>query len=40
MVKNVPLKSFTESFIEETVRDILSSLKGCNNPQNIELKIG
>ena len=38
--KNVPLKSFAGSFIEETVRGILSSLKGCNNPQNIELKIG
>ena len=38
--RNVPLKSFTGSFIEETVRGILASLKGCNNPQNIELKIG
>ena len=38
--KNIPLKSFTGSFIEETVRGILSSLKGCNHPQNIELKIG
>jgi molybdopterin-guanine dinucleotide biosynthesis protein B len=38
--KNIPLKSFTGSFIEGTVRGILASLKGCNHPQNIELKIG
>ena len=37
--KQIPLKSFTESFIEETVKGMLSSLNGCNPPQNIELKI-
>lgn len=38
--KNIPLKSFTESFIEGAVRGILSSLKGCHQPQSIELTIG
>jgi molybdopterin-guanine dinucleotide biosynthesis protein B len=38
--KHIPLKPFTESFIEGTIEGILSSLKGCNHPQNIELTIG
>lgn len=37
---HIPLKPFTESFIEKTFRGMISSLKGCNHPQNIEIKIG
>lgn len=38
--EDIPLKSFTESFIGETVRGMVSSLSGCDHPQTIELKIG
>lgn len=38
--RRIPLKQFTQSFIEETVRGMLASLKGCKNPRSIELTIG
>jgi molybdopterin-guanine dinucleotide biosynthesis protein B len=38
--KDVLLNTFVRSFMEETIRGMVSSLKGCDNPENIEIKIG
>ena len=35
----IPLTSFTESVITRTVRGMISSLKGCEDPEHIELTI-
>jgi molybdopterin-guanine dinucleotide biosynthesis protein B len=37
--RQVPLTSFTESFITRTVRGMIGTLKGCENPEHIELTI-
>ena len=37
--EDIPLKPFTESFIKETVKGMISSLKNCGNPKKIEITI-
>ena len=37
--RQVPLTSFTESFITRTVRGMIGTLKGCEDPEYIELTI-
>jgi molybdopterin-guanine dinucleotide biosynthesis protein B len=37
--RHIPLTSFTESVITRTVRGMVSSLKGCEDPEHIELTI-
>ena len=37
--RHIPLTSFTASFITRTVGGMIGALKGCENPQHIELTI-
>ena len=37
--RQVPLTSFTESVITRTVRGMITALKGCEDPEHIELTI-
>jgi len=37
--KEIPLSPFVEKSISHTVRGMVSSLKGCASPQNVEIKI-
>ena len=37
--RNISLKPFIEGLLTESVKGMVSSLKGCNNPKNIEIKI-
>ncbi len=38
--KHVPLKPFIRTLIERAVRGMISSLKGCENPEKIDISIG
>lgn len=37
--KDIPLNHFVKDVIEETIKGMVSSLKGCGNPEKIEIKI-
>lgn len=37
--KKVPMAPFVRSFVTSTVRGMLRSLKGCDNPRQIEIRI-
>ena len=37
--KKVPMTQFVQSFVTSTVRGMLTSLKGCDNPRQIEIRI-
>ena len=37
--KKVPMTQFVQSFVARTVKGMLTSLKGCDNPRQIEIRI-
>lgn len=37
--KLIPIKGFVQDFVGYTIIGMLSSLRGINNPQEIEIKI-
>ena len=38
--REIPMTPFVKSFVASTVKGILTSLKGCEDPQYIEIRIG
>jgi molybdopterin-guanine dinucleotide biosynthesis protein B len=37
--KKIPLKPFARAFLKSTIRGMLTSLKGCDSPNRIEVRI-
>jgi molybdopterin-guanine dinucleotide biosynthesis adapter protein len=37
--KEIPLKPFARGFLKRTIRGMLTSLKGCDSPKQIEIRI-
>lgn len=37
--ENIPLKPFIDALIKNSIKGMISSLKGCDNPQKIEITI-
>jgi len=37
--KNIPMTPFVKDFVVNTIRGMLSSLKGCHDPKRIEIRI-
>jgi len=38
--KKIPMTQFVQSFVASTVKGMLTSLRGCDNPRQIEIRIG
>jgi molybdopterin-guanine dinucleotide biosynthesis protein B len=38
--KGIPLTPFVSDFLAKTIKGMLTALKGCEDPQSIEIKIG